>query len=286
MQAAADAPRCPALPRANRVISIPPFELGERLTPEQVDFFETYGFIRFKRFVPRERARALYEAVLEIDRALVASGKEQINGVPLIFGRRADGSRYVQRICFASLQHEALHDFLKDPRFRAICAFAGADFRIGEDERDGMVVNRFRNEPGAKYKRLGWHTDSLRDLFYLEKPRRYLNVGFYFTDSPIEVGGLRVLPCTHQQSIASLLTQKLYFVDDAADPCELAVTAEAGDLTFHDGRMWHRTALADVTGDASERCVSYLPIMNGPVKRKTEKSATPLYFHLKSLVGY
>jgi hypothetical protein len=278
--------RAPELPRANRVISIPDFELGERITPEQADFFETYGFIRFKRFVPRERAQKLYEAVLEIDRAIVASGVESIRGVPLIFGKRDDGSRYVQRIPFASLQHEALAELLRDPRYRAICDVAGPDFRIGQDERDGMVVNRFRNEPGAKYKRLGWHTDSLRDLFYLERPRRYLNVGFYFTDSPIEVGGLRVLPCTHTQSIASMLTQKLHFVDDVPDPYELAITAEAGDLTFHDGRMWHRTALATRTGDASERCVSYLPLMNGPTKRKTDKSATPLYFHLKGLVGY
>src|SRR5262249_42554836 len=114
----------PELPRANRVISIPDFELDGELTAEQVDFFETYGFIRFKRFLPRARARALYEAVLEIDRELVASGKEQLNGVPLIFGKRPDGARYVQRIPFASLQHPALHEFLGDPRFKAICAVA------------------------------------------------------------------------------------------------------------------------------------------------------------------
>ena len=66
----------------------------------------------------------------------------------------------------------------------------------------------------------------------------------------------------------------------------MAVVAEAGDLTIHDGRMWHRTALATVEGDASERCVSYLPLMDGPVKRKHEGSATPFYFHLKSLLGY
>ncbi len=216
----------------------------------------------------------------------MASGVEQMNGVPLIFGERADGTRYVQRIPFASLQHPALHEFLGDPRFRGILEAAGPGYRIGEDERDGMVVNRFRNEPGARYKRLGWHTDSLRDLFYLEKPRRYLNVGFNFTDSPPEVGGLRVLPCTHHQPISSLVLRKTYFLDDQPDPHELAVVAEAGDLTIHDGRMWHRTALATNQGDASERCVSYLPLMDGPLKRKHAKSATPLYFRLKSLVGY
>jgi len=276
----------PELPRANRVIHIPDFELDGRLTPEQADFLETYGFIRFKRFVPRARALALYQSVLEVNDALVARGAEQMNGVPLILGTRNDGTRYVQRIPFASLQHPALHEFLQDPRFRGILETAGPGYRIGEDERDGMVVNRFRNQPGAKYKRLGWHTDSLRDLFYLEKPRRYLNVGFYFTDSPLEMGGLRVLPCTHHQPLSSMLLHKIHFVDDQPDPNELAIVAEAGDLTIHDGRMWHRTALATLQGDASERCVSYLPLMDGPRKAKHEGSATPFYFHLKSLVGY
>jgi hypothetical protein len=276
----------PELPRANRVISIPDFELGDRLTREQNDFFETFGFIRFKRFVPRARAQALYGAVLEVNDALVARGATQMNGVPFIVGQSATGGRYVQRIPFASLQSAALKELLRDPRFRGICELGGPGYRIGEDERDGMVVNRFRNEPGAKYKNLGWHTDSLRDVFYLEKPRRYLNVGFYFTDSPLEVGGLRVLPCTQNQPISSMLLRKAHFLDEAPDPEELAVIAEAGDLTIHDGRMWHRTALATITGEASERCVSYLPFMDGPVKRKHEKSATPFYFHLKSLVGY
>ena len=279
-------PSAPAQPRAHPVNHNPPLEQRDALTPRQTDFFETFGFIRFKRFLPRERALSLYQAVLDVDRALVASGRHQVNGVPLIFGERADGGRYVQRIPFASLQHEALRDFLRDPRFRAITAAAGPGFRIGEEERDGLVVNRFRNEKGARYKSLGWHTDSLRDVFYLEKPRRYLNVGFYFSDSPIEVGGLRLLPCTHNQPIASMLLRKAHFLDFAPDPDELAVTAEAGDLTIHDGRIWHRTALATAHGDASERCVSYLPLMEGPIKRKHEKSATPFYFRLKGLVGY
>lgn len=276
----------PDLPRANRVIHIPDFELDEQLTREQVDYLETYGFIRFKRFVPRERARSLYNAVLEVNEKLIAERREKVNGVPLIFGTRADGTRYIGRTPFTSLQHPAFHEFLKDRRFRGIIDTAGPGYRIAEDERDGLVVNRFRNEPGAKYKNLGWHTDSLRDLFYFEKPRRYLNVGFYLTDSPVEVGGLRVLPCTHHQSIASLMTTKAHFMDMRPDPNELAITAEAGDLTIHDGRIWHRTALATVTGDASERCVSYLPLMDGPIKRKHEKSSMPFYFRLKGLVGY
>lgn len=282
-------PNRPASPsdlRANRVISIPDFHLEGQLTPEQIDFFEVYGFIRFKQFVPRERANELYQALLELTDELVKKGVDQINGVPLIKGKRDDGSPYFGRIPFASLQHPEFAKFLRDPRFQAIIDQLAPGSRLGEDERDGLVVNRFRNEPGAKYKTLGWHTDSLRDLAYFEKPRRYLNVGFSITDSPMKVGGLRVLPCTHNQSIASMLTTKIHFFDMEPDPNELAIETEAGDLTIHDGRIWHRTALAEVTGDASERCVTYLPIMDGPVIKKHEKSPTPVYFHLKKFLGY
>lgn len=276
----------PELPRANRAIRIPDFRLDDRLTPEHLDFFETYGFIRFKHFLPRERAEALHRALDEITRDLVARGVTQINGVPLIGGRRDDGTPYFGRIPFASLQHPEFARYLRDPRFAEIIRVLAPGFRIGEEERDGLVVNRFRNEPGAKYKNLGWHTDSLRDIAYLEKPRRYLNVGFSITDSPVSVGGLRVLPCTHNQPITSMLFQKIHFLDMEPDENELAVETEAGDLTIHDGRIWHRTALSPLTGDASERCVMYLPLMNGPVVKKHAKSATPFYFHLKKLVGY
>ena len=276
----------PSLPRANRVIAIPDFRLEERLTPEHVDFFETYGFIRFRRFATRDAAAALYAAFNALTADLVARDTSVINGVPLIKGRRDDGTAFYGRVPFVSLQREEFRSFLGDPRFQAIIDDLAPGSRIGHDERDGLVVNCFRNHAGAKYKNLGWHTDSLRDLAYFEKPRRYLNVGFSLTDSPPRVGGLRLLPCTHNQSIASMLTTKTHFFDMTPDPNELSITTEAGDLTLHDGRLWHRTALAQVTGDASERCVMYLPIMDGPLKRKTAASATPAYFHLKKLLGY
>src|SRR5438132_8488229 len=148
-----------AFPRANRVMPIPAFELGGALTPEQEDYFETYGFIRFRRFLPRARATALYGAMLEITERLLKEGTRELFGVPLITGRRNDGTPYIQRIPFASLQHAAFHELLQDERLRGLCGASGPDWRIGEDERDGLVINRFRNEPGARYKNLGWHTD-------------------------------------------------------------------------------------------------------------------------------
>ena len=265
---------------------MPEFTLGDRLTPEQQEFLDTNGFIRFRRFADPETVCGLVEEVESIDRDLAAQGRSVINGIPLILGTRADGSRYVQRMVFASTFGPRLHAFLQDPRFRAILEIAGPGFRIGERERDGLVVNHFRHEPGSTYQSLGWHTDSLRDVFYFEKPRRYLNVGFYLDDSPKTKGGVRVLPGTHEQSLWSMLTRKIHFMSYDPDPDEIAIEAEAGDLTIHDGRLWHRVAQATVTGDASQRRVMYLPLMNGPLKLKDESSPTPFYFHLRKLAGY
>lgn len=273
------------LPAANRRITMPEFTLGERLTKEQNEFLDYYGFIRFKRFADQAKVRSLVEEVEELDRKLVASGKTQINGIPLILGQRKDGTKYVQRMPFSSLMGERLHQFLKDPRYQGILVIAGDGYRIGERERDGLVVNHFRREEGSRYKQLGWHTDSLRDVFYLEMPRRYLNVGFYLDDSPITKGGVRLIPHSHNQKLWPLLTRKRYFLDHAPDPEEYAVEAEAGDLTIHDGRIWHRVAQATATGQASQRRVMYLPLMNGPEKLKDENSPTPLYLKLKRVVG-
>lgn len=280
------APSTSPLPRANDRIKMPDFTFDGALTREQRDYLDTFGFIRFKGFVDRATVRSLVEEVEEIDRRLIGEGRTHINGVPLIIGTRKDGSRYIQRMVFASLFGERLKAFLRDPRFQAILDVAGPGYRIGERERDGLVINHYRHEQGSSYQRLGWHTDSLRDIFYFEKPRRYLNVGFYLDDSPITKGGVRLIPFSQNQNLLAMMTRKAYFVDHKPDPEEYALVAEAGDLTIHDGRIWHRVAQASATGDASQRRVMYLPLMNGPLKLKDESSPTPLYFRLKRLAGY
>src|SRR5690349_2026199 len=102
MNAATIDAAAPALPAQNHRIHIPDFELGDRVTREQADFFETYGFIRFKRFATKEQVRELNEEIDEIDSKLIAEGRTHVNGVPLIIGKRKDGTRYVQRMVFSS----------------------------------------------------------------------------------------------------------------------------------------------------------------------------------------
>ena len=98
------------------------------------------------------------------------------------------------------------------------------------------------------HPKLGWHTDGLRDLFYLRMPKQMLNVGLHFDRVTAKDGGLRLLPGTHTQGFFSMCFRKRYFVDHSPDPEEIAIETEPGDLTVHDGRLWHRVQLSPYTG--------------------------------------
>lgn len=91
-----------------------------------------------------------------------------------------------------------------------------------------------------------------------------------------EKGGLRVLPGTHKQGLYSMLFRKKYFLDNNPDRNEVAVIPEAGDLTVHGGRLWHRVAQSSVRDEESRRRVIYIPIIAGKYTPKNENS--PLFF--------
>ena len=111
-----------------------------------------------------------------------------------------------------------------------------------------------------------------------------LNVGIHLSTPGPENGGLRILPGTHKQSIYQMLFRKRYFLDNKADEKEVAITPQAGDLTIHDGRLWHRVAQSSVTGEASRRRVIYISIIAGKFEPKHEDSPTAFYQRFASLV--
>jgi hypothetical protein len=74
-----------------------------------------------------------------------------------------------------------------------------------------------------------------------------------------------------------MLFGKLHFLDHRDDPREVILEADAGDLTFHDGRTWHRVGKAQTSGLASLRRTMYLPFLTGRFEPKSEASRMPLY---------
>jgi phytanoyl-CoA hydroxylase len=88
------------------------------------------------------------------------------------------------------------------------------------------------------------------------------------------------LPGTHTQGLFGLFFRKRYFVDNNPDKREVGFDIEAGDLTVHDGRLWHRVQQSSIEGEKSRRRVMYIPIITGAYQPKNASSATPFYHRL------
>ena len=261
----------------------PRFSLSEKLTKEQIDFFDKYGVLHFRNFIGTESVQLFLSEIKRIERELLDKGLEKINGTPLKFGKDEAGNPMIQRFCFTSLYSDALHMFLQDPRLQALTELVKPyEGRIGEMEKDGLVVNNYLHTPNSAFSQMGWHTDSPRDLFLGQRIMPMLNVGIHLDDCPMENGGLRVLPGTHKQGMLKLLFKKKYFVDHRPDPKEVGFDISAGDLTVHDGRLWHRVQQSPFYGEKSRRRVMYIPVITGRYMPKSNKSKTPFYHRFAS----
>lgn len=260
------------------------FTLTEPISGEQRDFFDEFGFIHFVKFIDEQTVQSIVQASVEVQNQWVTNGIKKINGVPIKYGIDLDGSPIIQRFAFVNKHHSFLEDFLRDPRFQTIVNLTGPGARLGTEEKDGMVFNHYVNGPDSKFSQMGWHVDCLRDVFYGQKINPMLNVGIHLSNLDKNCGGLRVIPGSHKQGLYDLLFRKAHFLNNKPDPEEIAIIPKAGDLTIHDGRLWHRVAKSSVIGERSRRRVIYIPIVIGKYNPKNEKSRTLLYQRFTGLI--
>jgi phytanoyl-CoA hydroxylase len=253
------------------------FTLGPEITAEQRAFLDRHGFILFSRVANADEVAMLGAEIARIEAQWLAEGRTRVFGIPLFIGRDHVGNPFIQRLAFTSVFSEPLRAFVHDARFRPIVELVGPDARVGDREKDGVVVNRYLNVDGSVHPRLGWHTDGLRDLFYGRMPLPMLNIGLHLDRCTRENGGLRLLPGSHTQGFLSMCFRKPYFIWHRPDPNEHCVETEPGDLTVHDGRLWHRVAQSTLTGAASLRRSMYLPYLTGPYEPKSDDSPMPAY---------
>ena len=253
------------------------FTLGPTITPEQRAFLDRHGFILFAGVARPDEVAMLAEEIERVEAEWLAAGRRRVFGIPLFIGRDHTGRPFIQRLAFTSVFSERMRTFVHDARFLPILDLIGTDARVGDREKDGLVVNRYLNVRGSVHPRLGWHTDGLRDLFYGRMPQPMLNIGLHLDRCAPANGGLRLIPGSHLQGFFSMCFRKPYFVWHRADPAEHCVETEPGDLTVHDGRLWHRVARSTLSGAASLRRSMYLPYLTGPYEPKSEASPTPAY---------
>lgn len=262
------------------------YQLGSEITPEQAAHLETHGFLIFDQVASRDEIQRIASEVDRVQAAWLAEGRTSVFGIPLFVGKGVDGEPFVNRFAFASVFSDVIREFVRDPRFEPIRGLVGQDARVGDAEKDGVVINRYLNIEGSGYPRLGWHTDGLRDLFYGRMPLRMLNIGLHLDDCPADNGGLRLIPGSHNQGFWDMCFRKVYFVSHAPDPREIVIETRAGDLTVHDGRLWHRVAQSSRVGAASLRRSMYVPYLTGPYEPKNESSPMPLYHKLGMLLRF
>ncbi len=258
--------------------SYPLFSFEAGLTQEHKDFFEEYGFIHFKNFVGKDVVENMLRESERIQAQWIKEDRKLVNGTPIKYGKDVDGKTIVQRFAFLNQFGDIFQEFLRDPRLQTLFELNGdTESRIGENEKDGLVFNHYVNTPDSNYTQLGWHTDALRDIFYGNKVMPMLNVGLHLDHSTPENGGLRLLPGTHNKGIATLLFRKVYYLSNKADKKEIGLSVEPGDLTIHDGRLWHRVAQSPHLGERSRRRVMYVPIITGKFQPRTAESK-PLFY--------
>ena len=263
----------------------PFFELGTELTQEQKALFEKEGVIIFRNFIPMDTVELYREEIKRIDNLWISQGVTKVNGIPLKFGEDEHGHKTIQRMCFLNKYSEHFAALLRDPRLQILTELLSPyEGRISEDEKDGLILNNYVQFPNSAFTHMGWHTDCPRDLFLGQKIMPMLNVGIHLDTVPFENGGLRVIPGTHKQSTLKMLFGKKYFVDHNPDKREVGFDIQAGDLTVHDGRIWHRAQKSPFNGEPSRRRVMYVPIITGKYMPKSEKSPTPFYHRLASRV--
>ena len=257
------------------------FTLRAEITPVQHAFLQRNGFIVFDRVATDDEVDGILAEVDRVEADLLAAGKSKVFGVPVWFGLDPDGKDFLFRMGFSSVHSAYLGAFVRDDRFDPVRRLIGEDARIGDKEKDGVVFNRYVNAEGSLRPNLAWHTDALRDVFYNGRmPGPMLNVGLHFDRIRPADGGLRVLPGTHTQGVWSTLFSKIHFVTQAPDPKEVAVETWPGDLTVHDGRMWHRVETSPRHGWASLRRSMYVPYVCDSYRPKSEESETPAYMRL------
>ena len=254
------------------------FTLRGPLDAEQRDFLDTYGYIHFRAFATPAEIEMIREELGRIEAAWIAERRQTVNGIPIRYGTRPDGSRYVNRFAFTSLFSRRLRDFLADERWEAVRArlrppsSGSGSTRRTASWSTSSSTSRARATSGSAGTSMRCATSSTGAC----RSRCSTSASISTTRTATRA---RCASCPAATSRACwrMLFGKLHFLDHRDDPREVILEADAGDLTFHDGRTWHRVGKAQTTGLASLRRTMYLPFLTGPFEPKTETSPMPLY---------
>ena len=100
-------------------LTVPYYELGTKLTDEQLEFFDKQGAIIFRNFITKEKVAEIIAETQRIENEWLDAGYDKMNGIPLKFGKDTNGNKCIQRLCFLSQHSAALKELLADSRLKS-----------------------------------------------------------------------------------------------------------------------------------------------------------------------
>src|SRR5436190_23799730 len=98
----------------------PKFTVGNKLTEEQIAFFNKNGFIHFEGALKENEVQGIINSTEVVQNKWITEGRKKINGVPIKFGVDENGKSIVHRFCFTSQYSEAIHNLVRDNRITAL----------------------------------------------------------------------------------------------------------------------------------------------------------------------
>ena len=190
-----------------------------QLTPQQIHFFHTFGYLGFSRLLS-DRSEEITAAFEEI----WAQNGGGHNGQPHNGQARSCIVPFID-------QHETLCSLLDDPRILGIAEpLLGADFNYMGSDGNYYVGDT------------GWHSDGWKKA----TDPTHLKIAFYLDPLTRDSGALRVIPGSHRQGepYADWLQEKVKGSQDewaigGADVPAMALETQPGDVVCFNHNTKH-----------------------------------------------
>lgn len=210
------------------------------LTQEQIQFFDTYGYLVLRNWIPQDLLHRLQEA----GQSWITSGYHMEASDPLsedyVFAQRAHG-RVMYRVNYLHNKGQAASlELLGSPYVLAVAeSLCGPNFvptyesMVFKEENDGAAIQ--------------WHQDAVHP-----RTSRIFNYDLYLDRSRAEAGALRVIPTSQQQRQDICHVQEQWGWEP---PGVVTVEMEPGDVLLHDVMVVHGSP--QIEDNALRRTIYY-----------------------------
>jgi phytanoyl-CoA hydroxylase len=230
--------------------------MNTTLTPEQIAYYQTNGFVAHRQLLAPAEVAALKQAVLSsveelnLRRKKVADGDLAIDGADDYYGKV-----FTQRLNLWRI-NPTVKQFMLHPELgRMLCRLEGVSgYRVWHDQT--LIKEPFGNPTS-------WHLDNPYWSFF--SPHA-ISVWIALEDATLENGCMWFVPGSHRHAtynnvgIGSNMADlfKIYPKMAGIDP--VAVPMKAGDCSFHNGLVAHGAGANMTRGRRIAMTCAYMPV--------------------------